>query len=65
MKPRRRLFQRSHLRTPESGLLPLQITSMADVFTILLVFLLKGVSTDAITITPSASLRLPVGIEPD
>lgn len=65
MKPKRRLFQHTRRRTPESGLLPLQITSMADVFTILLVFLLKGVSTDALAITPSAALRLPVGIEPD
>jgi biopolymer transport protein ExbD len=65
MKSKRRLFQHSRAKPPESGLLPLQITSMADVFTILLVFLLKGVSTDALTITPSASLRLPVGIGSD
>ncbi len=39
----------------------LQITSMADIFTILLVFLLKGISTDALAIAPSAGTRLPLG----
>jgi biopolymer transport protein ExbD len=38
----------------------LQITSMADIFTILLVFLLKGYSTGAIALTPSQGLSLPV-----
>ncbi len=38
----------------------LQITSMADVFTILLVFLLKGYASGAISVTPSAGLTLPV-----
>jgi biopolymer transport protein ExbD len=37
----------------------LQITSMADVFTILLVFLLKSFSTDVSKITPHESLVLP------
>jgi biopolymer transport protein ExbD len=37
----------------------LQITSMADIFTILLVFLLKSFSTGASNITPASSLRLP------
>lgn len=38
----------------------LQITSMADIFTILLVFLLKSFSTDAAKITPHENLSLPV-----
>lgn len=37
----------------------LQITSMADIFTIILVFLLKGYSTSSIVVTPSAGLTLP------
>jgi biopolymer transport protein ExbD len=37
----------------------LQITSMADIFMILLVFLLKGYSTGAVSITPTPGLILP------
>jgi biopolymer transport protein ExbD len=37
----------------------LQITSMADIFTILLVFLLKSFSTGASNITPASTLNLP------
>jgi biopolymer transport protein ExbD len=37
----------------------LQITSMADIFTILLVFLLKSYTTSAMTINPSAGVQLP------
>jgi len=37
----------------------LQITSMADVFTILLDFLLKGLATDVLQITPANATRLP------
>lgn len=37
----------------------LQITSMADIFTILLVFLLKSFATDASTITPHDNISLP------
>lgn len=39
----------------------LQITSMADVFLILLVFLLKHYASTFSTLAPSAKLRLPVG----
>jgi biopolymer transport protein ExbD len=39
----------------------LQITSMADIFTILLVFLLKSFSSGASDITPSNNLTLPEG----
>jgi biopolymer transport protein ExbD len=38
----------------------LQITSMADIFVILLVFLLKSFSTGALTIHPTTGLVLPV-----
>jgi biopolymer transport protein ExbD len=38
----------------------LQITSMADIFTILLVFLLKSYTTSAIAINPSKGVELPV-----
>lgn len=37
----------------------LQITSMADIFTILLVFLLKSFSTGISTISPTADMVLP------
>lgn len=37
----------------------LQITSMADVFTILLVFLLKSYATGAVSVTPSKGMLLP------
>ena len=37
----------------------LQITSMADIFTILLVFLLKSFASGAVNITPSNGLLLP------
>lgn len=37
----------------------LQITSMADIFMILLVFLLKNYSTSLTTVTPSARMSLP------
>lgn len=38
----------------------LQITSMADIFTIILVFLLKSYATGALTLDASAGLLLPV-----
>lgn len=60
MKPKRTLFQKKkRIQNPE---MTLQITSMADVFTILLVFLLKGVASDAIQITPSNGVSLPSGM---
>ena len=37
----------------------IQITSMVDMFVILLVFLLKSYSTSAVNITPDDKLRLP------
>jgi len=37
----------------------LQITSMADIFIILLVFLLKSFATSAVTIAPSNGMKLP------
>jgi len=37
----------------------LQITSMADIFMILLVFLLKGYSTSVVNINPTQGLMLP------
>ncbi len=40
--------------------MPLQITSMADIFMILLVFLLKSFSTGVTTLTPPANVELPV-----
>ncbi len=46
-------------RREMSGEMELQITSMADIFTILLVFLLKSYSTGAANITPGKDMMLP------
>jgi biopolymer transport protein ExbD len=40
----------------------IQITSMVDMFVILLVFLIKSYSTSPVQINPSADLRLPTSI---
>jgi len=40
----------------------IQITSMVDMFVILLVFLIKSYSTSPVTVNPSADLRLPSSI---
>lgn len=45
------------MRSPSS--FKIQITSMVDMFIILLVFLLKSYSTSPVNVTPSAELRLP------
>lgn len=37
----------------------LQITSMADIFTIILVFLLKSFASGAVNIEPSAGIKMP------
>jgi biopolymer transport protein ExbD len=50
------LFKKRHHNNEE---MTLQITSMADIFTILLVFLLKSYSTSALAISPSNGLQLP------
>ena len=60
-KSKRRLFHKSK-KHGETGEVALQITSMADIFTILLVFLLKGLSSDALQITPSNGTHLPQGL---
>jgi biopolymer transport protein ExbD len=41
----------------------LQITSMADIFMILLVFLLKSYSTSVSNLTPSAQMELPIAVK--
>jgi biopolymer transport protein ExbD len=43
----------------------LQITSMADIFTIILVFLLKSYSTGAVTLSPSGGMQLPQALTGD
>jgi biopolymer transport protein ExbD len=40
--------------------MPLQITSMADIFTILLVFLLKSYAVGAVNVSPTQGVTLPV-----
>jgi len=43
----------------------LNITSMADIFTILLVFLLKSYAVGALEIQPSRGLKVPVAVQSD
>jgi len=50
---------KKHLDRRTSGNFKIQITSMVDMFIILLVFLLKSYSTSPVNITPNAQLRLP------
>jgi biopolymer transport protein ExbD len=54
---RRRSFLKK--RGPQSEEMALQITSMADVFVILLVFILKSYSTASVEFTPAAGMKLP------
>jgi hypothetical protein len=49
-------------RPSQTGEMALQITSMADVFTILLIFLLKGYASDASTLQPTAGMNIPSAI---
>lgn len=48
-----------------SGEMSLQITSMADIFIIILVFLLKSYATSSVNITPSAGMKLPTASAED
>jgi biopolymer transport protein ExbD len=54
---KKKLFSKQKKKTDPG--MNLQITSMADIFTILLVFLLKGLASDAIQINPANNTRLP------
>jgi biopolymer transport protein ExbD len=45
--------------------MPLQITSMADIFMILLVFLLKSYSTSISNFAPTGDTRLPIAVASD
>ena len=51
----KKMFKKRH----QNEEMTLQITAMADIFTVLLVFLLKSFATSAVTITPSAGVNLP------
>ena len=61
-KRRRRFLRRKKGRSEE---VVLQITSMADIMTILLVFLLKSFSSGAADITPGADVLLPQAVAGD
>jgi biopolymer transport protein ExbD len=50
---------RKYLEQRSASSFKIQITSMVDMFIILLVFLLKSYSTSPVNITPNSSLRLP------
>ncbi len=47
------------LNNHQEATFPLQITSMIDMFTIILVFLLKSYASSSVDITPSQTMRLP------
>ena len=47
-------------RRKSDGTFTLQVTSMVDMFTIILVFLLKSYSTSAVQVTPADGLNLPM-----
>lgn len=47
------------LANNKKGTFVLQLTAMVDMFTILIVFLLKSFSTSSVTITPHKDLKLP------
>lgn len=55
-RPRRGIGKKSH----GSKDVTLQITSMADIFTVILVFLLKSYSGGDISISPTKGLKLPL-----
>jgi biopolymer transport protein ExbD len=57
---RRGMKKHMDSRSPSS--FKIQITSMVDMFIILLVFLLKSYSTSPVNITPNANLRLPQSV---
>ena len=52
-------------KKPMSAETSLQITSMADIFTIILVFLLKTVSMSAASMSPALEMSLPDGRSKD
>lgn len=51
--------KRSSAQLMKTGDVALNITAMADIFTVLLVFLLMGYSTNALNIQPSPGVTLP------
>ena len=54
-----RLFgKKKHKEAPLNGEMSLNITAMADIFTILLVFLLKSYATGAANISPSVGMKM-------
>lgn len=54
-------MRKSFVKKPRmDGQMSLQITSMADIFMIILVFLLKTYGTGAIDVTPSPGLVMPL-----
>lgn len=58
----RKTFLKRQGLSEEMGL---QITSMADIFMILLVFLLKSFATSVTTVSPSTGIELPVAVKSD
>src|ERR1051326_1444618 len=57
MSSRRHLFKKKAHTSDEMSL---QITSMADIFTIILVFLLKSYATSSINVSPSSGVQIPL-----
>jgi biopolymer transport protein ExbD len=53
-----------YINRRSTGYFKIQITSMVDMFVILLVFLLRSYSTSPVTISPKQGLRLPESNSP-
>lgn len=51
---------KKHMEKRLPSTFKIQITSMVDMFVIILVFLLKSYSTSSVDIAPSADLKLPI-----
>lgn len=57
------MLGRKKKKAPLESQMTLMITPMADIFTLLLVFLLKSFSTGVSSVTPSGSITLPDGFQ--
>lgn len=58
---KKKLFKRK----AQNEEMALQITAMADIFTVLLVFLLKSYATSALEINPSQGMQIPQASAPE
>lgn len=62
MSRKKRGLKIGNKRKKSSGDISLNITAMADIFVVLLVFLLKSYASGAMVVSPTAELELPMAI---